>query len=739
MTPYFRTVGVAAAMATSLMTHSAWAQEKPDVTNLDEVIVTAQKFSQSVVDVPMSISVLGADDLERTQSLNLQDYVKLVPGLQLTQATPGFGRLVLRGINTNGAASAVGVYVDETPFGSSSGLANGAVIAGDFDTFDVARVEVLRGPQGTLYGASSLGGVLKYVTVEPQFDSFEGRVRGSLETADDGDMSYSGAAVANIPVSDNVAIRASGFLRKVGGFIDSIGTAGSDVADDINGSTVSGGRASMLFTPGDAFSLRLSAFIQDIDNDASSVVDSDSMTGESLYGGLTQSQFVPEAADVSYRVYNATAVWDVGFADLTSSTSYGTLNQDFRVDFTTLLSPTLEFFFEIPNESYNQQTTRVERFTQELRLSSHESDRLDWLVGAYYNDEDGLIDQNVHAVAPGTLTDIDGLPVLGVVNLASNYKEYAAFANATIKFSPSFDLTLGGRFSRNDQDVVQAGDGLLFGGAPSTTPGDSSEDVFTYSVAPKFKFNDAMAIYARVAKGFRPGGPNVIAPDAPDGTPTSYGSDSTVNYELGLKGENEARTVAFDVAAFHIDWQDIQLLATVNGVSINTNAGSAESDGVEFSLAFWPAARLKLSLTGAYTEAKLTEDADPLLVGGRKGDLLPYTPKTSHTASADYNWPLADNRSAYLGASFCHLAEVPAAFDAAFVAENDRQRMLPSYDTLDVRAGWDFGKVSLELFGRNLTNDEGKTSDASGNTPLGAIATGIIRPRAYGMTVTAEF
>ena len=240
MTPYYRPASVAAAVATALMTNSAWAQEKPEATNLDEVVVTAQKVSQSVIDVPLSISVLGADDLERTQSVNIQDYVKLVPGLQLTQAQPGFGRLALRGINTNGVASTVGVYVDETSFGSSSGLANGAILAGDFDTFDVARIEVLRGPQGTVYGASSLGGVLKYVTHEPQFDSFEGRVRGSFESVEDGDMSWSGAAVANMPLSDSVAIRASAFYRNVGGYIDSIGTAGSDVAKNINGSNVVG-------------------------------------------------------------------------------------------------------------------------------------------------------------------------------------------------------------------------------------------------------------------------------------------------------------------------------------------------------------------------------------------------------------------------------------------------------------------------------------------------------------------
>jgi len=720
------------------MVQTVWAQEKPEAANLDEVVVTAQKVSQSVIDVPFAISVLGATELDKAQALNMQDYAKLVPGLQFTQAQPGFGRLVLRGINTGGVASTVGVYVDETTFGSSSGLANGAVLAGDFDTFDVARIEVLRGPQGTLYGASSLGGVLKYVTNEPQFDSFEGRVRGSFETVEDGDTSYSGAAMANIPFSDSVAIRASGFYRNVGGFIDSIGTGGSDIADDINGSTVSGGRVSMLIKPGETFSMRLSAYIQDIKSDATNEVDSDPATGEALYGGLTQSQFVPENADVSYRVYNATAVWDVGFGDLTSSTSDGKLAQKYQIDYTTFINNALGGFLGITN-TYIQQTTSVDRFTQEFRLSSHENEKFDWLVGAYYSDETGLIDQHVHIVAPGTLTDLDLPFVAGVGAINSNYKEVAAFVNGTIKFTPKFDLTLGGRFARNEQDVVQTQNGLLYGVPPNPArlTSDSSEDVFTYSLAPKFKINDRMAIYARVAKGFRPGGPNVVAP-APD-VPTFYDSDSTINYELGVKGDNEARTFGFDAAIYHIDWKDIQLLAVINGVGVNTNAAGADSDGLEASLTFRPIDALRLSLSGAYTNATLTEDTDLFAVGGRKGDHLPYTPKTSFTASADYEWTLAEKRSAYVGASFSHLSEVPGNFDAGLAAADEPQRYLPSYDMLDVRAGWDFGKVSLELFGRNLTNDQGMTSDFSSNTPLGALSTGVIRPRSYGMTVTAEF
>jgi iron complex outermembrane recepter protein len=739
MTTSTRALRVAGAVSAVLTMQSAWAQERPTDSDLDVIVVTAQKVAQSLVDVPLSISVVGGSDLERMQAINIQDYVKLVPGLQLAQSTPGFGRLVLRGVNTGGVASTVGVYVDETTFGSSSGLVNGAILAGDFDTFDIARVEVLRGPQGTLYGASSLGGVLKYVTVEPQFDSFQGRVRGTVETVADGDLSYSGAAVANMPVSDDLAIRVSGFYRQLGGFIDSIGTGGSDVASDINDSTVSGGRASMLFNPSEAVSLRLSAYIQDIDNGSSSTVDSDSLTGETLYGHLTQSQFVPEAADVRYRLYNATAVFDLGFADLTSATSYGTLTQDFRVDFTTLISPTLQAIFGVPNEAFNQQITRVKRFTQEVRLSAQKNDRFEWLFGGYYTDEKGLINQDVNVVTPGTFTDIAGLPAIGTGVIDSKYKEYAAFANATIKLAARFDLTLGGRFSHNKQSELQQTDGILFGGA-SAVPGDSSEDVFTYSVAPKFKFNDRAALYLRVAKGFRPGGPNALAPNALPGTPSSYNSDSIISYEAGLKGESANRLLRYDIAAFHIDWKDIQLLARVNGVGINTNASGAKSEGVEFTLAFRPTEGLHLSLNGAYTNAKLTEDTDLLLVGGRDGDRLPYTPKSSFSLNGDYEWALAADRKAYVGASFSRLSKVPAAFDAAFSATTGQQRYLPSYQTVDVRAGVGFGKLSLEAFARNLTNEEGKTSAESGAPlPNGAVGTGVIRPRSIGLAVTAEF
>ena len=270
--------------------------------NIEEVIVTAQKRSEALIDVPQSVSVVDGGVLERAQATNFQDYLKLVPGLQLTQTTPGQGRLVMRGINTGGVASTVAVYVDETPFGSSSGLVNGAILAADFDPFDMQRIEVLRGPQGTLYGASSLGGVLKFATNPPNTDRAEARVRLSTESVEGGDMGYSGTGMVNLPLGDSFALRGTGYYREQGGFIDSIGTAGSDVEENINKSTSYGGRLSALWSPSETFTARLTASLQKIKNDAGGDIESDPNTLKTLYGRPTQSQFVPEFTDFDYRV-----------------------------------------------------------------------------------------------------------------------------------------------------------------------------------------------------------------------------------------------------------------------------------------------------------------------------------------------------------------------------------------------------------------------------------------------------
>ncbi len=707
----------------------------------EDIVVTAQKRAQTLIDVPQSISVVSGAALETQQATNFQDYLKLVPGLQLDQSTPGAGRLILRGVDAGGVASTVAVYVDESPFGSSSGLVNGGVLAGDFDTFDLQRLEVLRGPQGTFYGASSEGGVLKFVTNAPDPTKLSARGRAGVEAVKGGDVSYYGNAVLNVPLAPSLAVRATGFYRYDGGFIDSIGTAGSNVRNNINGDKVYGGRVQALFEPSPTFSVRASALLQNIEAKAPSTVESDPNTLATLYGRPTQSEFVPQFTAINYRLYNVTAHLDLGFVDVTSATSYGTQHQTVRSDVTNNLSPLIAAVFGTPNQLYLAQRTNDDKFTQEVRLSKSLG-FVDLLGGVYYTHEKGLIQQQYVPVVPGTLTPITTLPLLAKVQLTSRYEEIAGFGNATVHLGDKIDVDLGGRYSHNAQVANQTNDGALAGGPTTFPTSHSTEGVWTYSAAPKFKISPDASVYARVAKGFRPGGPNALPPGAPANVPGTYQSDTLTSYEVGVKAQTPSRTFSIDADVFYLDWNNIQLLAIVNNFGVNTNAGLARSDGVELTATVRPMTGLDLSLNGAYTHARLATDTSPI-VGGHAGDPLPFTPKYSVNLNGDYTWSIGDTVKPYVGASSRFLSKQPGAFDQAFYTTFGRQRQLPSYTVVDLRAGVDFGRFNLEVYAKNVGNAEGKTSTGATTAngfplnPNGAILTGVIRPRTVGLALTA--
>jgi len=734
--------------------------------NDEKIVVTAQKRPQVLIDVPQSISVIGGATLEKQQATNFQDYLKLVPGLQLDQNNPGEGRLILRGLNTGGVASAVAVYLDETPFGSSTGLVNGGVLAGDFDTFDVNRIEVLRGPQGTLYGASSLGGLLKFVTNEPDTTHLVARGRVALEDTKGGDLSYRGSAVVNFPLSDTIAIRASGTYRKEGGFIDSVGTSDtdvfgntltSDVAKNINGGKSYGGRASILFKPNDDLKIRLSADIQNIRTDAATLVEADPDTLHQLHGGLTQSRFAKPFGNLDYRVYNGLLDYDFGFATLTSSTSFSKQDQDRRQDLTFNLHSVLNLYLAIfggnppvDSEMVLDQQTNHKKFTQEVRLASHESDKFEWLVGGYYTNEDGLIHQQFKAFDFGTSNPTVLPPTfdpLALVTLNSDYEEIAGFANATLHLGDRFHVDFGGRYSHNEQSAVQTQLGLL-ANSPSLVVIDdlkSSDNVFTYSAAPRFEINDHASIYARVSKGYRPGGPNVTPPIPLPGFVPSYDPDTSINYELGFKGETADRRISLDAAVYHIDWKDIQLVTSVGGFGLNINGGDAKVNGLELTATYRPLPGLNVSANGAYTDAELKDDLPPILgvSPALAGDHLPFTPKFSFAVNADYNWSLSSTAEAYAGFSVRHLSTQIAEYDRDFRDAHGHHRQVQPYEVFDAHFGVDFGKISVEAYGKNLFNADGKTG-SFGTTanglplyPQGAIGVGVIRPRVLGLSLTA--
>ncbi|HTG39020.1 TonB-dependent receptor [Sphingomonas sp.] len=719
----------------------------------DDIIVTAQKREQSLIEVPQSVSVVTGAMLEAQAVNNIADYLNNVPALQLVQSTPGEGRLVLRGVNTGGVASTVSVYLDETPFGSSSGLANGAALAGDFDTFDIARVEVLRGPQGTLYGASSLGGLVKYVTNAPDPTAFEARARGAVEFTEGGDPSYQGNALINVPLGSTLAVRASGTYRRQGGFIDSVGIAGSDVHYDINDYRTYGGRASVLWTPSDALEIRASALLQNIEVDAPTRVETDPFTLDPLYGGLTQSQYVPAYSNVEYRLYNLLIDYDLGFGSLTSSTSRSVQRQRRRDDQTVFINNVIDLFapaFGLPAldnaDAMLRQTTSNRKWTQELRLAGAPGGTIEWLVGGYYTHEEALIDQVIDAVDAGTLnvrpylTEIGGL---GGATTASTYEEYAGFANATIHLGSRFDLDLGGRYSHNDQTSLNTGFGLL--GATETYAGQSSDDVFTYSIAPKLRFSDNANVYARVAKGYRPGGPNVVPPGAPADFPVTFAPDEVTSYEIGFKGETANGTFGLEAALYHIDWSDIQLLAVVEGFGANVNGASADIDGAEFTATIRPVRGFVTTINGAYNRAVLAEDTDPQLLGAVRGDALPFTPRYTVGINSDYQWALGGDVEASVGGSIRSVSGQTGNYDATYLAAYDRFPRIPAYETIDLRASLDFDRFILQAYVRNVTDARGITAViapiASGvaNYPGGAAAVGVTRPRTVGLSLTAGF
>ncbi|HYX47747.1 MAG TPA: TonB-dependent receptor, partial [Sphingomicrobium sp.] len=302
--------------------------------------------------------------------------------------------------------------------------------------------------------------------------------------------------------------------------------------------------------------------------------------------------------------------------------------------------------------------------------------------------------------------------------------------------------TLGGRLAHNKQSAHEVITSLLIG--DQTADDNSSETVFTYSVAPRYELSKHASIYARVASGFRPGGPNVVPVGAPPGTPTSYAADRLTNWELGFKAEApDAHLWSIELAAYHIDWKDIQLFEVVNQIGINANGGKARVNGLEFSGALRPLPGLTLSTNGAYTNAKLKDDTPPI-TGGFAGDPLPWVPKWSGAVHADYDFPLSPTLGGFVGASVDYIGKRVAEFNNRHPDGSLIQ--IPGYTEIDLRAGLNIDRFTVEAYVHNLFDKRGLV-DASAfpnpaatpTIPNGGASAAAIRPRTIGLTLTANF
>mgnify|MGYP001556625446 CR=1 FL=1 len=369
-------------------------RSRTDATTLGTVVVTATRRSETLQKVPMAVSVVTYQDIQRKHLQDFADYAADVPGFNVVSSQPGITELSIRGVASGSGqpSASVGVYIDDTPFGSSSVFAGGAALTPDIDPADLDRLEVLNGPQGTLYGAGALGGVVRFITIAPDTQDFSGRVQVGGSSVSGGGTGFDVHGMVNLPlVKDKLAIRANVYDTTTPGFIDDAGLGKKDV----NESRVKGGRASLLWTPTDTTSLRVTAMAQNLSSDGAPSVALDPATLKPVYGDLQQRAAAGSGLFAAqYRLYNATFNTDFGWAKLMSSSSYSTLDSSSSQDVTSLLFLGPQANGQ-PYGTLEQQPVLQTKATQEFRLTSPTSETVEWLAGAFFTHETGKLAQDI--------------------------------------------------------------------------------------------------------------------------------------------------------------------------------------------------------------------------------------------------------------------------------------------------------------------------------------------------------
>ena len=738
----------------------AQEQENDEATVLDTVVVTASKRSEDVRDVPVAISVVDEQQLENLNANQLSDYADYVPGLQVqNNGAPGLTSVSMRGIAALSSGTTVGTYIDEVPVGSSGLYQAATTLVLDYLPFDLERIEVLRGPQGTLYGASTMGGLLKYVTREPDLAEGAFRIGGGLNTLADGDNGWDLRFTGSVPLQQDRTALAFGYARnELAGFTDNA----LDGSQDIDGGFQQSGRVALRHD-GERMDLRLSAITQttEIDGRTGEALDPD--TGALVFGRRTDQYWSVPAFSKDIDLLALTLDFDLGWGSFVSASGWSDTNTFYALDATIPFGGVADLLLGLPEPGASgvDYTLDLEKFTQEFRLVSAGDGPFSWMVGGFYTKEDAVQGQFVD------LTELDGSPlpapfdsiagVLADLSLPSDYREVALFANAEWQFTDRFSLGAGVRQSSNDQSfqqIVTAGLLVPIG----VSGGESSEDVFTWSLSPQFQVNDDVMVYGRLATGYQPGGPNV----AFTGLPPAVDSSMLSSAELGMKASFADGRGQIDLAAYSIDWEDIQVGTSVNGIGGLVNGGEATSEGVELALAFRPNDAWRLGLNASWVRAELKDDFEAVLVpqagfdvelvSGLGGDRMPYVPRLSWSATAEYRFDVGQAWTGRVGGGWRHVGNRVAD-------TSDRQRVLvggdivdevitaplelDSYGALDLYAGLGNLAWDIRLFVNNATDEKGYSSIGTVESALtGAVAwlrAVPIQPRTIGIQFDYRF
>jgi len=687
----------------------------PSASNVETVTVTATRRSENVQNVAGQVTALTAADLEQIHANTLADFANYVPGLSYQSGGPTNNLIAIRGITTGGTqlGSAIGLYLDDVPLGASTQFGLGFQ-SFNMNVYDMNRVEVLNGPQGTLYGANALGGALRYITALPDLDAYEaeGEVEGS--STEHGSYNDGLRVMANMPLFDGqVAIRIDGVQEFDSGYTQDPDHGRTDVGA---GRTL-GGRVSLLWQVTPDIDVRLSAFTQAIAASGADVAFRNFVTHQPVEGAYDQSYLLSQPADSSLSLYSAVVDWNLHWAKLTSITGYQHDYGAYKEDLTPLYDFLLAGFGVGATPFSLNVDDNTRKFTQEVRLTSPDSKIFEWVLGGYYDREitDEGVDLVDAATPNGELPFFNALPFFGF--LPSTYRELAVYADGTYFVTERFNITAGVRYSNQNQTYQSYISTLLLYPNYSTIyhyQASSSGGVATYLINPQYYLTDNTMIYARVSSGFRPGGPNFVLPPPFTQVPPSFKADTLWNYELGEKSTlfDSKATVDFDV--YDIEWSGIQATDNVGGINQLVNAGNARVQGAEATFAYRLLPDLTLGGSAAWTDAYLTTPS-PVLGVLTKGAQLPLAPRFNFALSGTYNFDIGGGFSGAANLSDVYVGSRTAGYNVSpaeqFIGTGNPLYKLGAYNTVNLDLSLFMPRnTELDFYIKNIFDVRGEVS-----------------------------
>ena len=721
-----------------------------ETARIDEIVVTARKRAESMYDVPISINVVSADAIDKLGAHDFTDLINSVPSLGAYQNGPGRTRLSIRGINSTSSSNGndndaqnqetVSIYMDEIPISL-------ATLSPELGLFDARQVEVLRGPQGTLYGAGSMAGTLRIVTTKPNAENFQGKLDASFSDPEySASLNYELKGLVNIPVIESKAgLRMSAYHREAAGYIDNALTG----AEDVNNGRSTGARLALRATPNERFTADFVLMHHDY-SDNGRPEDTDTTP---LYS-RDYTSF--DGYDDQIAIYNLTLKHDMDNMNLVSSSSY--------FDRSVFNRRSIDTFYRLPGilpagvEPFElEDLTDLKAFVQEIRLSSNTDADFQWTVGAYYDQRkiDGINSWPVPGLDAGAANDPAfesaaywGAPAdyyLYVIN-EQEIETFASFGEVYYTWD-KLTFTVGLRYFNWKQSLANLETGQLIGerNPVRATYPQGKEDGFNPKLNVSYQFFDDVLVYIQAAKGFRYGGTNTgeipadlcgeeaAAAAASGDDPQFFRPDQLWNYEVGVKGVTAQQRLSFNAAVFYIDWSDMQNSRRFEcGFSFRSNVGKASSEGIELEMTANLSDQLVATFGGAYTDARLGETVASLTAFA--GDRVPYSPEFAFSVSLEYDFAISNNLNGFAWGNVQYVGDR----DSEFSQKNVNYRLLDDYRLANFRAGLRHARYEASLFVSNAFASKGVIR-AQRRFPFDPDAALRVDPRTIGVNFKAFF